>query len=60
MGECACRIQKRVSEPLNLELQVVLNHSTWVVRTELGFPSSNMKIQGLTQGIRLGGSAFTC
>lgn len=58
--ECACRIQKRVSEPLDLGLQVVLNHSTWVVRTELGFPSPNMRVQSLTQGTRLGDSAFTC
>lgn len=38
---CACvsagayRVQKRVSEPLALELQGVVNHQMWILRTEL-------------------------
>lgn len=26
----ACGVQKRVSDPLELELQAVVNHKTWV------------------------------
>ena len=32
---CALRGQKRVSIPLELELEAVVNHPTWLVETEL-------------------------
>ena len=32
----ACRIQERVLDPLELELQAVVSHLMWVLRTELG------------------------
>lgn len=33
----ACRGQKKVLDPLKLELQVVVKHSTWMLRTEFRF-----------------------
>jgi hypothetical protein len=31
---CACRIQKRMLDPLELELLVVVDHQIWVLGTE--------------------------
>jgi hypothetical protein len=36
MNEVACKGQKRVSHPLELELQTVMNPLTWVSGTKLG------------------------
>lgn len=33
------RVQKRDSDPLELELEVVINHLTWVLGTKLGMTS---------------------
>lgn len=38
MNSDACRGQK-VSNPLELELQVLMSHLTWVGRAELGSPA---------------------
>lgn len=36
MCVCAQRSQKRVLDPLELHLQVVVSHTMWVLGTELG------------------------
>ena len=33
---CACRGWKRASDPLELELYMVLSHHVWVMGTKLG------------------------
>jgi hypothetical protein len=47
MYEWICRGQKRVSDPLELELQVIRRHLMWLLRTKLRCPARTGSILDL-------------